>query len=213
MFHKARLWERFRTKFEDDKFSNMLRDVIGEDTALGSEKLRTLLMMVLRNATTDSPWPLSNNPAAKYNDAARADCNLKLPLWQLVRASTAAPTYFPPEVVHIGRDFIFVDGGVTTYNNPAFQLFLMATSEPYHLLWPTGLSSERTSNVRRSGHCRAAHSVAGRPMLCRRDLARRRLCGRRSAVAAESCLLWRFADRRSQNVRSWRRLADRSWAG
>ena len=138
MFHKARLWERFRTKFEDDKFSNMLRDVIGEDTALGSEKLRTLLMMVLRNATTDSPWPLSNNPAAKYNDAARADCNLKLPLWQLVRASTAAPTYFPPEVVHIGRDFIFVDGGVTTYNNPAFQLFLMATSEPYHLLWPTG---------------------------------------------------------------------------
>src|SRR5207247_461505 len=53
------------------------------------------------------------------------------------RASTASPTYFPPEVVHIGRDFIFVDGGVTTYNNPAFQLFLMATSEPYHLLWPT----------------------------------------------------------------------------
>jgi uncharacterized protein len=138
MFHKARLWERFRTKFKDDKLSEMLRDVIGEDTTLGSEKVRTLLMMVLRNATTDSPWPLSNNPAGKYNHAARADCNLKLPLWQLVRASTAAPTYFPPEVVHVGRDFIFVDGGVTMYNNPAFQLFLMATSEPYHLLWPTG---------------------------------------------------------------------------
>ena len=138
MFHKARLWERFRTKFEDDKLSKMLRDVSGEDTTLGSEKLRTLLMMVLRNATTDSPWPLSNNPAAKYNEPARADCNLKLPLWQLVRASTAAPTYFPPEVVHVGRDFIFVDGAVTMYNNPAFQLFLMATSEPYRLLWPTG---------------------------------------------------------------------------
>src|SRR5713101_5278215 len=138
MFHKARLWERFRTKFKDDKLSEMLRDVIGEETTLGSEKLHTLLMMVLRNATTDSPWPLSNNPTAKYNDAARADCNLNLPLWRLVRASTAAPTYFPPEVVHIGRDFIFVDGGVTMYNNPAFQLFLMATSEPYHLLWPTG---------------------------------------------------------------------------
>jgi Patatin-like phospholipase len=138
MFHKARLWERFRTKFEDDKLSRMLRDVSGEDTTLGSEKLRTLLMMVLRNATTDSPWPLSNNPAAKYNEPARADCNLKLPLWQLVRASTAAPTYFPPEVVRVGRDFIFVDGAVTMYNNPAFQLFLMATSEPYRLLWPTG---------------------------------------------------------------------------
>jgi patatin-like phospholipase len=138
MFHKARLWERFRTKFEDDKLSKMLRDVVGEDTTLGSEKLRTLLMMVMRNATTDSPWPLSNNPKARYNDVARADCNLKLSLWQLVRASTAAPTYFPPEVVHVGRDFIFVDGAVTMFNNPAFQLFLMATSEPYRLLWPTG---------------------------------------------------------------------------
>ena len=26
-----------------------------------------------------------------------------LPLWQLVRASTAAPTYFPPEVIASGR--------------------------------------------------------------------------------------------------------------
>ena len=139
MFHKARLWERFRTKFKNDKLSEMLRDVIGEDTTLGSEKLRTLLMIVLRNATTDSSWPLSNNPKAKYNDPTRPGCNLKLPLWQLVRASTAAPTYFPPEVIRIDRsDFIFVDGGVTMYNNPAFQLFLMATSEPYRLLWPTG---------------------------------------------------------------------------
>jgi uncharacterized protein len=62
-----------------------------------------------------------------------------LPLWQLVRASTAAPTYFPPEVVNVGpHEFIFVDGGVTMYNNPAFQLFLMATVAPYKLSWPTG---------------------------------------------------------------------------
>src|SRR5262245_10234803 len=138
MFHKARLWERFRTKFSDDKLSQMLRDVVGEKTTFGSTNLRTLLMMVLRNATTDSPWPLSNNPAAKYNDPARPDCNLNLPLWQLVRASTAAPVYFPPEVIHIGRDFIFVDGGVTMYNNPAFQLFIMATAGPYNLNWPAG---------------------------------------------------------------------------
>ena len=68
-------------------------------------------------------------------------CNLDLPLWQLVRASTAAPTYFPPEAIKAGGpgDFLMVDGGVTMYNNPAFLLFLMATLEPYHLEWTTGV--------------------------------------------------------------------------
>ncbi|UCF94897.1 MAG: patatin-like phospholipase family protein, partial [Desulfobacterales bacterium] len=136
MFDKAFLLKRFRYKYEDEKLSKKLKEVIGPETTLGSSDLKTLLMMVMRNATTDSPWPVSNNPYAKYNDRSRADCNLKLPLWQLVRASTAAPVYFPPESVAIGQNqFVFVDGGVTTYNNPAFQAFLMATIEPYRLNW------------------------------------------------------------------------------
>ena len=139
MFEKARLWERFRTKFRDDKLAAMIQEIIGARTPFNSDKLHTLLMIVLRNATTDSPWPLSNNPRAKYNAPERPGSNLELPLWQLVRASTAAPTYFPPEVITIGaHEFIFVDGGVTMYNNPAFHLFLMATTEPYRLCWPTG---------------------------------------------------------------------------
>ncbi len=140
MFDKASLLKRYyRHKFEDEKLSARLRQEFGPGTTLGSENLRTLLMMVLRNASTDSPWPVCNNPAAKYNDCSRADCNLNLPLWQLVRASTAAPTYFPPEVVRVGaREFIFVDGGITMYNNPAFQAFLMATVEPFNLNWPAG---------------------------------------------------------------------------
>lgn len=139
MFEKARLWERFKTKFRDDRLSAMLREVIGEDTPFGSDKLQTLLMIVLRNATTNSPWPLSNNPKAKFNLPSAPGRNTDLPLWQLVRASTAAPTYFPPEVITVDpHEFIFVDGDVTMYNNPAFQLFLMATTEPYRLCWPTG---------------------------------------------------------------------------
>ena len=140
MFDRAGLLDRYyRHKFHSEKLCAQLQREFGAETTLGSEKLRTLLMMVLRNASTDSPWPVSNNPGAKYNDAARADCNLNLPLWQLIRASTAAPTYFPPEIVKVGaREFIFVDGGVTMYNNPAFQAFLMATVEPFNLKWPTG---------------------------------------------------------------------------
>jgi hypothetical protein len=110
---------------------------------LGSAALRTLLLLVMRNATTDSPWPLSNNPGAKYNrrdrPGAEGESNLDLPLWQLVRASTAAPTYFPPEEITVGRRrFLFVDGGVTAYNDPAFLLFMMATAGPYNLRWAAG---------------------------------------------------------------------------
>lgn len=92
MFEKAALLKRFRYKYDDDKLANKLQETFGKDTTLGSSRLKTVLMMVMRNATTDSPWPLSNNPHAKYNRPERRekphyDCNLDFPLWQLVRAS------------------------------------------------------------------------------------------------------------------------------
>jgi len=138
MFSKSSFWKRFKATYVSARLQEMIREVIG-DITLGSDKLRTLLMLVMRNATTDSPWPVSNNPGAVFNDMALPECNLRLPLWQLVRASTAAPVFFPPEVITVGSEtFIFVDGGVTVYNNPAFLLFLMATLEPYKLHWPVG---------------------------------------------------------------------------
>ena len=100
-------------------------------------------MIVTRNVTTDSPWPISSNPDGRYNDPARKDCNLRIPLWQLVRASTAAPIYFPPEVLNWdpsdpAKTFLFVDGGMTPYNNSAFLLYRMATHPAYRLGWRTG---------------------------------------------------------------------------
>jgi patatin-like phospholipase/acyl hydrolase len=139
MFEQASVLRRFRYKYEDKKLSQKLHEVFGADTTLGSDRLKTLLMLVMRNATTDSPWPVTNNPFAKFNQRELPDCNLNIPLWQLVRASTAAPCFFPPEVVKIGaEEFIFIDGGLTTYNNPAFQAFLMATVEPYNVNWAAG---------------------------------------------------------------------------
>ena len=139
MFEQASVLRRFRYKYEDRQLSRKLHEVFGADTTLGSDRLKTLVMAVMRNATTDSPWPVTNNPFAKFNQRDLPGCNLNIPLWQLVRASTAAPVFFPPEVVPVGDEkFIFIDGALTTYNNPAFQAFLMATVEPYNLNWPTG---------------------------------------------------------------------------
>jgi patatin-like phospholipase/acyl hydrolase len=141
MFEKASILKRLHFKLCDEPLAKKLKDMFGADTTLGSDGLLTLLMLVLRDATTDCPWPVSNNPHAKYNDKARPDSNLRLPLWQLVRASTAAPTFFPPEVINVGeQQFVFVDGGVTMYNNPAFQLFLMATNDHF---WPKAPKGQR----------------------------------------------------------------------
>ncbi len=149
MFDAASLQRRFTlNRYSDEKLAQKLQQEFREDdgslATLGSAKLQTLLMMVMRNATTDSPWWVCNNPHAKYNRPERRapdkrDCNLDVPLWQLVRASTAAPVFFPPERVRLGdKNFEFVDGGITPHNNPAFQLFLMATAAPYCLNWPAG---------------------------------------------------------------------------
>jgi patatin-like phospholipase/acyl hydrolase len=132
MFDKASIIRRLQYQYKSEPLALQLQKVFGEETTLGAPELETLLLLVMRNATTDSPWPISNNPYAKYNDAKHGACNLHFPLWQLVRASTAAPAYFPPEVIDCGgKPFIFVDGGVTMYNNPAFQMFLMATVDRY----------------------------------------------------------------------------------
>ena len=146
MFHLAPIFRRLWHKFEADSITRLFKSFCTEDeegkmpVSLGTKKLRTLLMLVMRNHTTGSPWPISNNPAAKFNDPASPECNLNLPLWQLVRASTAAPFFFPPETIELGgRKQVFVDGGITPYNNPAFLLFLMATLPAYNLCWPSGV--------------------------------------------------------------------------
>jgi predicted acylesterase/phospholipase RssA len=143
MFEHPRLVERVKYFYDADPLRAQLQSVFGKDTNLFPENLKCLLLVVTRNVTSDSPWPISSNPDAKYNDPGREDCNLKIPLWQLVRASTAAPVYFPPEIMqwsesNRSKTFVFVDGGVTPHNSPSFLLFRMATEPAYRLNWNTG---------------------------------------------------------------------------
>jgi uncharacterized protein len=151
MFEKTALLERitslFSSLYEDEPLARKLKEIFhdgnGKPADLTTKRLKCLLLVVTRNMSTDSPWPISTNPFAKYNDLSRPDCNLRIPLWQLVRASTAAPVFFPPEILKWDpndpkKAFVFVDGGVTPYNNPAFLLYRMATQPAYRLSWKTG---------------------------------------------------------------------------
>jgi hypothetical protein len=143
MFQRTRFLERLNSLYRNGPLEQQLKQVFGANTDLKPGELKTLLLIVTRNVTTDSPWPISNNPEARYNLLARTDCNLCIPLWKLVRASTAAPVYFPPEVIQVDpaddrKTFVFVDGGLTPYNNPAFVLYRFATDPAYRLEWPKG---------------------------------------------------------------------------
>ena len=143
MFDKSFILFRLRHLYETKPLAEELQKTFGKDTTLFPEHLKCLLLVVTRNVSTDSPWPISSNPYAQYNDSKRADCNLSIPLWQLVRASTAAPVYFAPEVLQWDRNdpsktFVFEDGGLTPYNNPSFLLARIATIKEYNLNWDTG---------------------------------------------------------------------------
>ena len=144
MFDKAFLLKRVKYFYNDGPLLKELKKTFGEgDIDLKSGGFKSLLLVVTMNRSTDSPWPISNNPHARYNNPTRPDCNLRIPLYQLVRASTAAPAYFRPETLQWDptnpeKTFVFVDGGVTPYNNPSFLMYRMATQRPYGLNWKTG---------------------------------------------------------------------------
>ncbi|MGG5890101.1 patatin-like phospholipase family protein [Falsiroseomonas sp. HC035] len=176
MFEKRFFLQRIRSFYAADPLRGKLQEVLGART-LGASDLRCLLLVVTRNATTDSPWPVTNNPFARYNEAGRADCNLQIPLWQLVRASTAAPVYFPPEVLQWdptdpAKTFVFVDGGVTPYNNPALLLYRKATLPQYRLGWPTGEDKLTMVSIGTGSAARLDQDLDARGRLIPADVAR-----------------------------------------
>ena len=125
-------------KFESKAVRAALDENLGADTTLDSAKIRTGLMVMTKRLDTGSAWPLHNGPG-RYAAQDR-----KLLLTQIVRASTAAPTYFEPERVKISTrkdvavDAAFVDGGVSPFNDPALQLLMIAALQGHGFRWKTG---------------------------------------------------------------------------
>lgn len=137
----------FRAKYDAEALSKELRRVYGPKTTLGSDALLTGLVIVTKRLDSGSPWPIVNNPRGRYfnGDGNGRIGNGDFALWQVVRASTAAPMFFDPEKLVIaeakGREAQvgnFVDGGVSPYNNPALQALMVATLDGYSIGWPTG---------------------------------------------------------------------------
>jgi hypothetical protein len=112
---------------------------------LGDPKLKTGLCIVTKRVDTGSAWVLTNNPRSKfyYGNGERVVANKEYRLADVVRASAAAPHYFKPHKIQIALDKkeppgLFVDGGVSPYNNPALQMLMLAGIGGYGLDWKLG---------------------------------------------------------------------------
>jgi len=133
----------FAPKFRTEPLMRMVQQHVGTET-LGSSRLRTGLAVVAKRLDTNSVWVFHNNPHGKYFDSQEKvptfTPNRDLPLTSIIRASTAAPTYFAPEIIAIapGVDGAFVDGGVSPHNNPALLMLMVAGISGYGFNWPLG---------------------------------------------------------------------------
>ncbi|MES2618864.1 MAG: patatin-like phospholipase family protein [Bacteroidota bacterium] len=127
-----------RANYDHRQFETELRNLFG-DMTLGDERLLTGLCIITKRADTNSTWPLLNHPGGKFYNSAMGK-NKNILLWQAIRASSAAPTYFPPIILDVGDDTkaAFVDGGLSMSNNPALTLLMVATLKGFPLQWNTG---------------------------------------------------------------------------
>jgi hypothetical protein len=110
------------------------------------------LAIVAKRLDTGSIWVLHNNPRGKFfgsDGASPFTPNRDLPLANLLRASTAAPTYFEPEFLDVAPDVrgVFIDGGVSPHNNPALLMLMLATISGYGFNWPLGVDKLSITSV------------------------------------------------------------------
>ena len=137
-----------RARYDEDELVKHLKRILGTGTRIGDADVQTGLLVMTKRLDTGSPWPVGNNPAGRYFMARENDkwiSNSDYLLHKVVRASTAATSFFNPEEITIARETgckpvvgEFVDGGVSPFNNPSLQAFMYATLKGYRVGWKTG---------------------------------------------------------------------------
>lgn len=139
------LLNQYTAKNLEEELQKTFIDAKGQQLTLGSSELKTNLMVVTKNVTTGKPCFFVNNTKRepyqpiKKNPYLEFETDPTIPLWDIVRASSAAPTFFPPHSFEVnGKPYEFIDGGVSEFNNSSFQLFLMSVLPEFGLSWDSG---------------------------------------------------------------------------
>jgi patatin-like phospholipase/acyl hydrolase len=144
-YNPLQTWQFLKASYDYKALEDNLKAIFGTMT-LESDEIKTGLCIVAKRADTNSTWPLINHPKGKFFNTQLGK-NKNIPIWQAVRASSAAPTYFVPQMIDVGdgQKAAFVDGGVSPANNPALTLLMVATLKGFPFHWQ--MSAENLSIV------------------------------------------------------------------
>lgn len=108
------------TKYKAEKLEETIQKRV-KDVKMNSSSGLFLcdLIICAKNMTTRRTIFVNSHPESKWFGVTK-----DLLVRDLVRGSSAAPTYFPPKKLHINNKPVeLVDGGVS-YNNPSFPIFI-----------------------------------------------------------------------------------------
>src|SRR3984893_2474671 len=103
---KRRRWSipLLQAKFDARGLRTQIEAVVG-NRLLSSPELITGFCIITKRMDTGSPWIIFNNPRAPFwEDGKDYIGNKGYPLVNLVRASTAAPHFFDPELLTISQN-------------------------------------------------------------------------------------------------------------
>jgi len=144
LFSSGKRWQLgWAPVFSVERLEAEIRREVG-DMRLGDPTLHCLLAIVTKRLDTGSAWVVSNIPGAPYfDDPADGSYlgNRHYRLVDLLIASAAAPVLFRQKTVHVvdgDLPGVFVDGGLSPFNDPSLALLMLARLAPYGLRWPTG---------------------------------------------------------------------------
>jgi len=197
----AGLWA---PKFDESALRTVIVEHFGS-TTLGADTLRCGLGIVAKRLDTASVWLFHNHPRGPFfapeNPPADFIRNSDLLLADLLRASTAAPSYFAPELIEVapGVKGLFVDGGVSPHTNPALLMLMLATLKGYGFRWPLGADRLMLASV-------GTGSTSIKPKV---DAARRRPAIMFAIESLRS--LMDDSDRLGQTLLQWMSVSPTPW--
>ncbi len=157
-----------RAEYDEKPLEAALKsnEYVGE-LNLGSTEFKTGFCVVCRRADNYRTYAFTNHPASPFYEQNNG---IRIP--DLLRATSAAPSYFRSKVLTFDNDDkgVFIDGGVSSANNPSLLLFMLATMKEFGFNWGMGRSEMMITSLGTGYYRPKAHMAEMKKLAKRRTI-------------------------------------------